>query len=321
VNKVPREIKHKYPGSWLFSKQNLEWLFIPELSSQLPVLLRFFSFYAKSYFKRTGNDYFIGGRNFFLRIAKINRFFGVNFGMIELAEYKIYVDFTDPRFLNVINELHKVKPVTGVLGTLLKKGDTFIDVGANHGSFSLIAGRYVGKNGLVVAIEAQPRMGRIIELSLSKNLNCKFLNFNTAVGDTDGEVEFLIPNDTSGAAGLFKAHSAKHKHRRVRVSVKRFDDLTDWRSFPGNVIVKLDIEGSEPDFLKGARNMIKSRKPVILVEINPQSMKASGTKPEEFKELLKELGYRYYSNLETPSDKNNLEELNMSRFGNVILFM
>jgi precorrin-6B methylase 2 len=47
--------------------------------------------------------------------------------------------------------------ITGWVSRHLAPGDTFIDVGANIGYYSLLASPLVGKTGTVVAIEASPR--------------------------------------------------------------------------------------------------------------------------------------------------------------------
>lgn len=142
----------------------------------------------------------------------------------------------------------------------------------------------------------------------------------TAVGNFDGEAEFMIPVDTSGSAGVFRAHSAMYKHTKIKVPIGRFDQLTDWNKFPGKVFVKLDIEGSEIDFLKGAAEMIKHRKPLLLMEVNPKSIKASGISGKTLIGTLSNLGYRYYADVETSGSKTSLKDLNISHYGNILLF-
>lgn len=321
MKETPKTIKQKYPGSWLYSKKIIEWMFKPGLRSQLPFLLRMYSHYSWLYFKLTGRDYFIGGRRLMLFLIAINKnLFGINYRIIQLPDLKICIDLTDPRFLNVINEMLRQIPVTGILDSVLHPGDTFIDIGANHGSFSILASRIVGKNGIVIAVEPQPRMAHVIRKSLEMNAIGPYRVLETATGDSDGETEFLIPVDTSGSAGVFRTHSAMHKHKKIKVPIGRFDRLTDWKQFPGNVFLKLDIEGSEMAFLNGAAEMIRHRKPVLLMEINPKSIKASGETPEKLIGILQDLGYCYYADVESSGSKISLKELKINRHSNILLF-
>src|SRR3954468_546190 len=55
------------------------------------------------------------------------------------------------------------------LKSLLQRGDTFIDVGANEGYFSVVAARLVGPTGRVIAIEPQSRLARVLERNFAIN--------------------------------------------------------------------------------------------------------------------------------------------------------
>ena len=51
----------------------------------------------------------------------------------------------------------------------LKKGDIFIDVGANEGMFGILAGKLVGHTGKVYCIEPLPRNISILKKNVSEN--------------------------------------------------------------------------------------------------------------------------------------------------------
>jgi hypothetical protein len=57
----------------------------------------------------------------------------------------------------------------------------------------------------------------------------------------------------------------------------------------------VDVEGSESKFLNGASEMIRNRRPEIMLEVNQLSMTAAGESKENLIGQLKALGYsRYY---------------------------
>jgi precorrin-6B methylase 2 len=72
---------------------------------------------------------------------------------VEVGGHTIFVDLLDPRFLQVIHEVRSPDTDLQVLSRLLSEGDTFIDVGANHGSFSVVASSVIGAEGHVIAVE------------------------------------------------------------------------------------------------------------------------------------------------------------------------
>lgn len=120
---------------------------------------------------------------------------------------------------------------------------------------------------------------------------------------------------------LLQAHSARHRHRKLRIQIAKFDQLIDWQSFPGKVTLKLDIEGSEYAFLKGAEEMITNLKPNLLMEINPQSLRASGISGDVLLGILKDLGYQYFAELIEPEVRLGISELSATKFRNILLYM
>jgi FkbM family methyltransferase len=198
---------------------------------------------------------------------------------------------------------------TAVLSQLLGEGDTFVDVGANHGAFSIVACQLVGSSGRVVAVEAQPRLAEAVRRSLAANAECAHEVHQFAVSDCEGEIDLLIPTRSSGRSGVFPAHSARHAHHSVRVPMHRFDEVVDWRCFGESTVLKLDVEGSELAFLKGARRMLESLFPTLFMEINPASMRAARTDLRALTDLLSEIGYRRYRELDGLDEPRALSDL------------
>jgi hypothetical protein len=148
---------------------------------------------------------------------------------------------------------------------------------------------------------------------------CKFHIYNLAVGDRDGEIELLVPIGTSGSAGIFPEHSATHDHNTIKVPLRRFDQLVAWQNFTGRVMLKLDVEGSECAFLEGAREMITTLKPKLILEVHPNSLKAAGSTGDRLKQLLIELGYDHYAELHECDRLYPLTSLNTNQQRNVMI--
>ncbi len=158
------------PDAWLYDRSVLGWLFNPKLNQQLPFLYKIFGLYCKAYFLLTGQNYLRGGRELFRFLSSI--FYKLSpdqFLELQLAGYKVFLDPIDMRLFQVVNELASNDTDTRVLTKLLSEGDTFLDVGANHGSFAIVASKLVGANGFVLAVEPQPRLAKALERSLTAN--------------------------------------------------------------------------------------------------------------------------------------------------------
>src|ERR1700683_2877872 len=52
--------------------------------------------------------------------------------------------------------------------TLVKMGDTFVDIGAHHGYYSLIASNQVGQKGKVIAFEPVPENRKLLKENLTQ---------------------------------------------------------------------------------------------------------------------------------------------------------
>src|SRR5207245_4722448 len=88
---------------------------------------------------------------------------------LRVGEHVVYLDLCDARMPMVIHELRDFDADMRILERLLRPGDTLLDVGANHGTYSIVASKLVGFGGAVVAVEPIPKLARLIEKSLAAN--------------------------------------------------------------------------------------------------------------------------------------------------------
>ena len=58
-------------------------------------------------------------------------------------------------------------------------------------------------------------------------------------------------------------------------------------------LIKMDVEGAEPQVIEGAKRLLESDRPLLLTELHPtQLRRASGVSPDEFLMLIQRLRYR-----------------------------
>lgn len=175
----------------------------------------------------------------------------------------------------------------------LDPGDTFVDVGANIGYYTLLAARRVGETGKVFAVEASPE----VLLRLRENIEAnKLTNVSIvpyAVGERDGECEIYIPeSQTHGVASLRdQGYGPTHV---AKIEMRCLDDLLDQASRID--FVKIDIEGAELGALKGMARIITNHRPLILVEIVPKFLQNFGHSSVELVDFVLRAnpGYRVW---------------------------
>jgi FkbM family methyltransferase len=278
------ECVYRSPGSWLFRGENLAWLRDDALVSQLPFAYRLFARYCRAFGRNPP------GAELFLRTIIRRQRHRNETAVLPLKIHGLTVclDLCDPRFLAVPNEIAKGLP--RLLSRFLRPGDTFLDIGANHGTFAVTASQIVGPAGRVIAIEPQEPLARLVRQSLASG-DAPFAVHNVACGHQPGTAELYVPEASSGAAGLHKSYSASTLHRAATVNVVRLDDLLAPETLPGNVFVKIDIEGNESNCLRGASQFLAAHRPPILIELNPRALQAAGTSVRELLAILREHGY------------------------------
>jgi len=131
----------------------------------------------------------------------------------------------------------------------LKAGDVFVDIGANIGYYTVIAGKAVGAAGRVYAFEPSPRIRARLERNVRLNGMAHVQVRGEAVTAQSGVVTLVEPqglgNDGLAFVDLSGAHGG------VEVCSIRLDDFSELtESKPA--LLKIDVEGGEPAVFEGA---------------------------------------------------------------------
>jgi hypothetical protein len=113
------------------------------------------------------------------------------------------------------------------------------------------------------------------------------------VGDASGSATLTFPVETlnSGGAYLLRGGTAPLAGNLTRqVPIVALDSLQLRRPVR---FIKMDVEGAEPQIVRGAERILRTDRPTILSELHPvQLQRASGATAGEFLSYLRDLGYR-----------------------------
>ncbi|MEA2372963.1 MAG: hypothetical protein QOH12_3357 [Solirubrobacteraceae bacterium] len=150
-----------------------------------------------------------------------------------------------------------------LLGSWLRPGDVFYDLGANVGFFSLIASRLVGPEGHVFAVEPSPTTAYALRSNVERNALVNVTVIEAAVGREDGTARFDPTSEVSQDARLIEDSRAGG----IEVRVVSIDALVRGGARPPNV-VKIDVEGAEEDVIIGMHKTLATYAPRVVCEIH-----------------------------------------------------
>ncbi|GEM_PF-1682819 len=143
-----------------------------------------------------------------------------------------------------------------------------LDVGANSGQFAAaIFDRW--PKARVHSFEPQKELvTRIREFGEINGFQDRHTVNWSAVGGTNGELEFY-QNANPISASLLKEKAERRRVRRVvRVPVTTLDDYAQKHGIGRVDILKLDVEGVEMEALRAATNVLKNTR-VFFIEFHP----------------------------------------------------
>lgn len=166
---------------------------------------------------------------------------------------------------------------TKLMSQSIGEGDTFIDVGAHHGYYTLMASRRVGERGRVLAFEPAPGNFAVLSQHLKWNRLDWVEICQSAVGSENGFLKFAT------GTGTGTGHLSEDGD--IEVSVVRLDDEVLRRQLTPTHI-KIDVEGAELSVLQGATQTLRKFSPILFLSTHGAEVHA------ECCDYLKSLGYQ-----------------------------
>jgi len=160
--------------------------------------------------------------------------------------------------------------LTDFISAGLKSGDGFLDVGANVGYFSVLAARSVGHDGRVIAVEPSPNVFALLEETIRLNApECAVQCINAAAARDVGSL--AVYAGPSHNVGLTTTVAERGFELEGVVASAPLDTLVPPEDRAQLRMIKIDVEGREPDVLQGMSDVVRGSRDdlEILVELSP----------------------------------------------------
>lgn len=186
------------------------------------------------------------------------------------------------------------RKITWICSRVVRPGDIVLDVGANIGLVTFTLAPIVGPTGHVHAFEPNPQSSALIEQAIAYNQMENITLHSYALGDHECRLALAIPHGHSGRASLTRSATERGMDR-VLVPVRRLSEVIREEVGPSRIrLVKIDVEGFEPQVLIGAQRTFSENPPDVVVAEQLDEVGTGVHREPSTLGILAELGYRLF---------------------------
>lgn len=167
----------------------------------------------------------------------------------------------------------------------LNKQSVVLDIGANTGHHSLFFSRFAKE---VYAFEPYQKMFQIMEKRIRDNSISNITTCNFGLGESNQSLDFYAPIGQNKGVGSFVRNEVGESIGKLEI--RKGDDVVLGLGVDKIDFIKIDVEGMEISVLKGLLDTIRTYKPVMFIEMSPESQVTL------FNDLKEKMGaYKFYS--------------------------
>lgn len=185
-----------------------------------------------------------------------------------------------------------------MLDALFQPTDTFVDVGANQGVFTLFAAKRLTQ-GQVLAFEPQEENFAMLSGNIALNGFSNVRLFRQGLGNTRESIPIYGPSSHDAFHTLNSSRSSTIPHDTITeplgsIDVVPLDEVVDEQKVPRVDVLKIDIEGAELFALQGMEKTLERDTPTVHMEVNVPSCKAAGYDAHDLLRFFHDRGYALY---------------------------
>jgi FkbM family methyltransferase len=175
----------------------------------------------------------------------------------------------------------------------------FVDVGVNLGQ-TLIQLRQIDRERPYLGFEPNPDCLHYVDTLIRRNSYAHVELLAVGIGENTGVLSLYLPpgRSTDSTATLIKDLRPDRDYDARQVPIFSEDHLVGLIGDRKLGVVKVDVEGAEPEVFKGLRNSIDKDRPAVLCEVlftdHRGDLDASATRNAELMSILGGIGYRVF---------------------------
>jgi FkbM family methyltransferase len=208
--------------------------------------------------------------------------------------------------------------ISEYVASALSAGDSFIDVGANIGYFSLLAASIVGDCGAVCSIEPSPSIFTALSRHVVRSGFSNITLHNKAASNAPGRLPIFLGPAINRGATTTVSSVAVRKDQKLEAEVPA-DTLAAIVGEPKLLsarLVKIDVEGAEYSLISSIAHLLPrfSAATEWLIEVSPEALSEQGQSADALLTIFRSAGYELYRIRNDYSDESYFDpKIHMGR--------
>ncbi len=180
------------------------------------------------------------------------------------------------------------------LYSLVHRGNTVFDVGANIGETTLHFARLIGPEGQVFSFEPDPYNHERARSNISLNDFSNITLLQVGMAEEEKEVRlFTVDQHNLGMNRILPEESSSGFDSAL-IRCRTLDSVVQDEDVSHVSLIKMDIEGYEMNALRGARGTLERFRPALFIEVGDSKLRENGSSAAELIRFLLEMGYRVF---------------------------
>lgn len=182
----------------------------------------------------------------------------------------------------------------GFLWKVLAPGMVFMDIGAYHGIYSVVAANKLKDTGEIFAFEPSPREYQRLRMHLRLNRVAIAHGEMLAMGRTASKTSFFQVNAGDTTRNGLRQPASRDSVTEISVNTVSLDEYVRARNIARVDVIKLDVEGGEIDVIRGGQKVFGDLRPVLICEVLDATTEVWGYQAREIIKAVRDFDYDWF---------------------------
>jgi len=173
----------------------------------------------------------------------------------------------------------------------LRYGDVVVDIGANVGYYTVLAGKRVGPTGKVYAFEPDPVAFALLKKNVALNGLTNVVVEPKAVSNEPGSIRLYLSEENKGDHRIYQPEGEERPS--IEVEAVALDDYLSDQPAPD--FIKVDTQGAEVVIYQGMTGTLERAESIVMaIEYSPTHLAGFGVTGEALLDHIERTGFAMF---------------------------